>query len=126
MKEDFFKRIWGSKIFFLAILVLIFVILVNISKIYLKNYQIKREIKKLEKQISVLEKREFELKNLINYLNSETFLEEEARIKFGLGKEGESLVIIKGDEGEEREKEGTAKRKSNPFLWWDYFFGQRL
>jgi len=124
MRESF----WHSK-YFIGILV-IFLVLVTIAsgREAYRNYKVNQEIKNLEKKIEELQKSNAELGELEKYLQSDEFLEKEARLKLNLIKDGEKLVIIKRPEGEsiieEQKPEEQNKNIPNILKWWEYFFGK--
>lgn len=69
------------------------------------------------------ETEQLETMALIQELSSEYFLEQEARVKQGLGRDGETVVVIQEEEVEEeyqiQEMEGSV---SNVRGWFYYFF----
>ncbi len=96
---------------------------------FFRNYEISREIQKLEKQASDLESSNAELASFANKLNTLEFLEKEARLKFGLKKDGEEAVIIVSGQGYGSVIKNTLtgkmekKEPTNIQKWWAYFFG---
>jgi len=96
----------------------------------LKNYEISREIKNLEKQAADLESRNAELAAMSKKLDTLEYLESEARTKFGFKKEGEqAAVILSGSSGQVVKNTlapaGAGAPQSNPVKWWNYFFGNK-
>lgn len=110
-------------------------------KKFLHDYKVDQDIKGLQEEISRLEKTNNEFNQLIDYLNSEQFVEGEARITMGLGQEGEKAIIIPPNEEKIINGESDAKKDlivipstsfglpeeeksegSNPIKWWRYFF----
>jgi cell division protein FtsB len=127
-KELNAKRILSSKLFlFLGIIILGFLIF-SFGRKFLESREIDGEIKEAGDEIAILEAKNNELKDFLDFLNTDTFLEQEARLKFNLQKPGESVVIIPGigEKGEdERSKTEVAadnEALSNPGKWWNYFF----
>jgi cell division protein FtsB len=132
---------WLSRLLFhqITLAVLGFLILLAISVPLARNvsqrYRVSQEVKELEQEINRLEKKNSELKNLINYLQSDQFIEEQARLNLNYKKEGEKMVVIK-EKDESTTSEGVggevfagnsssqpqAKPISNPQRWWRYFF----
>ncbi len=120
----------------LAVIVLIsFPLAKNISQ----RYKISQEIKELEAEINNLENQNTNLKEFMDYLESDQFVEERARLNLGLKKEGEEVAVISNESSETQnnankeedaaagifgiEKEEPAKPVGNPRKWWRYFFG---
>jgi len=97
----------------------------------LKNYEVTKEIKDLERQAAEMESRNSELAILSKKLGTADFLEKEARLKFGLKKEGEAAAIIispaKAEDSSKAAVEAAREEKemSNLKKWWLYFFGPR-
>lgn len=114
---------------FVFVLLIIF-ISVPLVKKTLQKRDVNKEMEKLQNEISDIEQENQELDKLIQYLESEHFLEEQARLNLGLKKKGEEVLVIKEEEGavagikekgifeEENNKEGESQLKK----WLDYFF----
>jgi len=114
-----------SKFFLIFCIVLFLFILFNLAKGTIKNFKVDSEIKDLKNEVSNLERQNQEYSQLINYFKSENFIEQEAKLKLGLKKEGENLVVIPQNESgtsiENSSKDND--QLSNPRKWWIYFFG---
>jgi cell division protein DivIC len=94
------------------------------------------EIAKMENEVKTLEEKNSKLKDMIDYLKSDEFLEEQARLKLGLAKEGEKVFIVKkepqnkqniteGDGSIFSSSEGVNDApgsESNFARWFKYFF----
>ncbi len=76
----------------LLVLILISLPLINDIK---KRININKEIANLDQEIVNLENKNTDLKGLITYLNSDQFVEEQAKLNLNYKKEGEELTIIK-------------------------------
>ena len=131
-----------NRLFFLpvslAILGLALLVLISIplARNASRQYEINQEVESLQKEISDLESRNTELNDLIGYLNSSGFAEEQARLNLNFRKEGESVVVVKdpGDDaaagepvraGAQPAASGLAAgTATNPQKWWLYFLQQ--
>ena len=121
MKEKFFY----SKTFILGLLIVFVLLFVAAGREAYRSYRINQEIKDLQEKIEELNKGNLELAEMEKYLQSDEFLEKEARLKLNVVREGEKLVIIKQPEGEtvSEEKQQTEEKEiSNIQKWWRYFF----
>ena len=127
------SNIW-IKFFFAICLISFAVVMYALYKETYKKRQIQEEVQKLKDQAISLEQGNQKLKGLIEYFQTQNFSEKEAREKLNVKKEGEEVVILRfqedgrenaGEEIEESNKDAT-QTISNPFKWWDYFFGERL
>lgn len=113
---------------FIAICAIAFIFLTfALCREYVGNIQIQREINSLEQQKQEQEQVQLETINLIDQLSSEYYLEQEGRVKQGLGKEGETVVVIQdnlisdellSDEGE------SDSGITNITRWFYYFFSR--
>ncbi|MFH1522247.1 MAG: septum formation initiator family protein [Patescibacteria group bacterium] len=128
----FLRIIYNQK--FLAILGLVIIVLISIplAKNISKRYNVNKEIKELEDEIVGLETNNKDLKRLVTYLESDQFVEEQARLNLGLKKPGEEVAVIKdnslnlitgGQEAKNKiNNEANSKEGANSQRWLDYFF----
>lgn len=82
---------------------------------YPAKLETKRQLGDLRDKIGALEKEEERQKNLIEYLNSESYLEKQARLRLNLKKEGEEVVFVYRKDDEIKASEGL-KETGNSFL----------
>lgn len=127
-KKTLKERILTSKLLFVVMLVILAFIVFALSKEILRRHQIDEEIKSMEEEVEGLEKENTELSGLLDYYNTQTFKEKEARKRLGLRKDGEKAVALpttKKNPVEELEtsEEQKGEELSNFQRWWDYFFG---
>lgn len=98
-------------------------------------FSAKQEINQIKNEINRLEKKNREVDNLVDYLNSKEFLEEEARLKFDLRQPNEQIIVVKtaastssndSPAGSVFDLPTIKKTKTaishNPSLWFKYFF----
>ncbi|MBI5370344.1 septum formation initiator family protein [Candidatus Uhrbacteria bacterium] len=102
---------------------------------------IQREINHLQAQADTLTKRNSELAELQSAVQTQSFIEREARLKLGLKKPGEEVVVIQpretsGTPNAEQQVDGSdplhlviPKETSRPQVpnatkWWYYFFNK--
>jgi len=122
-KRQFLPDLFFSKFFLIFCVVIFLAILFSLAKGTIKNYRVDYEVQDLQKEISNLERQNEEFTQLINYLKSENFIEQEAKLKLGLKKSGENLVVIPQTGATIPVKEeNTNEQLSNPAKWWAYFF----
>ena len=109
-RKIFSRLIFNPKI--LASLGLIIIVLLSfpIAKNASQRYAVNNEIKELEKEIKSMEGRNAKLNQLIDYFGSNQYIEEQARLNFGLKKKGEETAVI--DIG----KNGTTTNDANNFI----------
>ena len=130
-KQSTLNHLLRSKLVIILELVILIGLSVALGKEVLLKYQVQGEIRELETEISELEYRNVELGSLINYFESDEYKEEQARLKLGLQKPGETVITVLGvsTESETISAESLAYNthtlddtKTNPHRWWDYFF----
>ena len=127
-KEKSIRRFLSSKLFFLLGIVVLGFLLVALANKFLEGREISREMEISKQEIARLETKNSELSDLLGYLNTDDFLEQEARLKFNMQKPGESVMIVQetGRAEKNEEKPSVAAsgggEKTNPAKWWDYFF----
>lgn len=147
------RRLISSRVLLYAIGALAIFFAYQTAQVVLKRHETERDIKEFEAQVAELEGTQGRLAELNQFLSTDFFAEKEARIKLGMQKAGEEVVIIQepttntstgmsqgvaveepergvrqtNEEGKPVivvEKEDVQKQKSNPEKWWDYFFAQ--
>lgn len=84
-----------------------------IVKDYPQKAEVSRQINDLRTKLESLKKDEARQRSLAEYLNSESYLEKQARIRLNLKKEGEEVVFIYKKEEEQKD---NVKEDKNPFL----------
>ena len=126
-KENFFHKIIFNNIFLSIIgLIVIVAISIPLAKNVSKQYEINNEIQNLKNEISDIEKKNSSLKDIIVYLESDQFAEEQARINLNYKKVGESLYVITDENKSENIKLSLElnknKKTNNPIKWLNHFF----
>lgn len=121
------KKVFGWKIIVVMNLALVFVFGFNFAKEFIKNRRLNVEIKKLEVLAREAEAKNLDILNLAEYLDTEQFLEEEARTKLGLKKPGEEALVVNIPQlGAPTGTEAKKKLElSNAQKWWKYFFEKK-
>ena len=125
-KRGFLKSIFKSGFFLLFVVVVAIVFLISFGKAFWQDYQIKKEINQLMQEKEKWEKNKLVSLAKLQEIKNGDFAEREARLKFGLGKEGEKLVIINSvGAATSSAKKGVKTSGTlafNPKNWWNYFF----
>lgn len=120
--------------FTLVAIIIIFFLSIPLSNKLKRQHGINDEIKILKQEIEMNKQKNSELKEFVEYLSSDQFVEEKARVNLNYRKEGESVVVIK-DNDEDLEKlnndfvyssnvktEEKEEKFKNLHNWIDYFF----
>jgi len=125
-KDSSISRFVNSQIFFtLLALALLVMILIPVYKNWQDRQAINREIADIQKEIEEYQNSNKEVRQMLNYLESEESLEAQARLNLGLKRPGEEVVVIKTEVEEEKIHNNINNKKeelSNPKIWFRYFF----
>lgn len=127
------RRLLTSKILLVVELGIIVLFSVALVKEIFRRWEVRQEIQKLEEQISGLQKQNTELSGLVAYFQSDYYKEQEARLKLGLQKEGESAISVPTTSGNtdvtgqnsSAADESAGDQLSAPQKWWNYFFAKK-
>ncbi|MBD3311784.1 MAG: hypothetical protein GF349_04845 [Candidatus Magasanikbacteria bacterium] len=126
-KKSWIKRFFASRLFLVLSVLLIIMVGGGYFRAYYQDYKIRQEIRNLEREVQALEAKKIESMEILQYVMSDQYVEEKARMELNLKKPGEKVVVLKdlesGDkpiEGESGE-ESTGRDVSNPVKWLYYF-----
>lgn len=138
LKEPRSKRSWlFSRWFFAIVGIILVLLLVSFVKEIYRSHQVNSEIDDLKQQVIALESENAEFGEFVEYLKTDIYFEEQARLKLGMKQPGEKVIILTQDgqptpEEELNNKIATAigakkdgRVISNREKWWFYFFGER-
>ncbi len=103
---------------------------VAIIREVVRTATVRRQVARLQQEVQGEAVRQGELEDLIGYLSSPTFQEREARLRLGLKKNGERVIVIPSTEKSTTDTTvggsgpATTQTPSTPAQrWWQYFFG---
>lgn len=130
------KKLNNRRIFFLASLTLCVMFSIGLAKEIINQHQIDQQIENLEREADRLTEENREIGALLDSWSSSNQLEKEARIKLGLQKPGEKVVIVVREEQASSSRQAVeadyrkkgnsivavTKTNFNPLNWWKYFF----
>jgi len=106
---------------FIALVFLLF-ILIPLAKNYSRKRLVEQEIAGIQKEIADFESKNKDLQEMINYLQSDQSLEEQARLNMGLKRPGETVAVIE-DKYFDSEVSSPRLNYNSPNWkkWWQYF-----
>jgi cell division protein FtsB len=122
------KHVKRVSIALLASVIIASAFMIGFGREYLHNKEIEHDIAELQSENDRLQGKKLEFLGLINDLSSEYYLEDQARVKGGMAKPGETLVLIddhdlkKTQTGKVLGATDTAEGVSNVTRWLYYFF----
>lgn len=109
---------------------------VAIVRELINSHQVRLQVQRLQGQVAAEQHRQQQLQDVIDYLGSPTFREQEARLKLGLKKEGEQVLVVpttntpltnettSTNSSSTSTETSSSTPASHPTQWWHYFFGQ--
>jgi cell division protein FtsB len=131
-KPSLFSLSNSKLILFIGILVTAFMS-VNLIKAINENKSIQNRIDKLQSDLQAEEQKQAQLEAARDYTQTDLFVEEEARNRLNLKKEGEIVVSLPPERIpvlEEVVAQQQAieefEKQPNPQKWFQYFFGEIL
>ncbi|HQO10989.1 MAG TPA: septum formation initiator family protein [bacterium] len=107
-----------------AIIALVFLLLIflPLAKNYSRKRLVEQEIAGIQKEIDDFEAKNRDLKEMIDYLQSDQSLEEQARLNMGLKRPGEIVAVIQEDTAVDAISSPVLVDDSpNWQKWWRYF-----
>jgi len=120
--ENFLPMKAGSFILFLFVLYLIFIVI----RVVALNYDSNKDIEAEAEKVNQLREENKYLSYQINYYQTYSYKEKEAREKLGYKAPGENVISLPVDAPEDKTADSGIKpaevRTPNFDLWVDYFF----
>ncbi len=121
-----YEKLLKSKIFFVFLVPIFLALLVGIFQQFYYRYQVKKELDGFKAEMVNYNRQKEDLNKLIDYYKNEANLENEARIRLNLKKEGEKVVIIlptaTSTESNRTPSQTNIENMPNYKQWWYYFF----
>jgi|GEM_PF-743144 len=121
-----------SKIMLMVAVLLIFVVILGIIREYGKRMAMEKRLAELSNELKNLQGQKSGFLSSMDLYDSDLFIEQTARNKFNLKKEGETVVVIKKNESvadqatiDAGNLAAQTDKFSNLNLWWQYFFGDK-
>lgn len=140
-RKSLWKRLIEFRLLFVVNAVILVALGCSFGREWIRNHEIQGEIAGLQEQAAALQTRNLQIAELNTAFRTESFIEREARLKLGLKKPGESVVVIKrggaaSSVASDADAEAIAKAAdprtllamdaiepevANPVKWWHYF-----
>lgn len=122
--ESSFVNRWfaNQRAFAIIALVFLLLLLIPLAKNYSRKRLVEQEIADIQQEINDFESKNKELKGMIDYLQSDQSLEEQARLNMGLKRPGETVAVIQGEAlGVITPAREETVALPNWQKWWQYF-----
>ncbi len=111
-----------QKFYTVFLIILIISVCLPLVRGWRQKRLIEAEISDFKKDISSKEVGNKKLREMISYLESDSSLEETARLNLGMKKPGEDVAVIKEEFSTSSVVVEEKKKESNYHKWFDYFF----
>ncbi len=115
------RSIYNSNIFISVLLVILILSILKVGKELARRHQINKEINYLNQQLAEAQLNRDKLQDLISYLESDQYVEEQARSQLNLSKPGEKRVDL-SLAPETLAIQQDIDDRSNAKKWFAYFF----
>jgi cell division protein FtsB len=127
MKQNnsLFFRIFSSKIFFIIFFIIVIYLSVSVYREIKQRVEVKKEISNLKMEIENLSNENNKLDDLIEYFETEEYIEATSREKLGYKKPGEKIIVFTEEDKISNSNsivENNSEKIPNVRLWWNYFF----
>ncbi len=138
--DPFLRRLFQWRLFFVVNVLLILFLGVTFGRDILKTHEIQKEINDLQTQAGSLQAKNLSISELQTAIQTESYIEREARLKLGMKKPGEQVVVFTSTPEPEPTESDSLENPSdplnlvidqeepvkvkNPTKWWYYFFNQ--
>ncbi len=125
-KKIILKKVLASKTLSYLLALLLLFGLVALGREINRRVILRKQLSRIEAQVQDKEHKNEELLDKIGQMETDYFKEKAARLKLGLQKPGERVIVIVPFEGKDNQTESRIKafgRKISNFKgWWNYFF----
>jgi len=131
MSRGFFSNVLKPKLWLsLGLLALLIFLATRLTGVWRQQSAVDKEIASLKQEAAKAQSQNSQFKKMIDYLESDQFAEEQAKLKLGLKKEGERVAVVTGldvattaattsDAGA-----ASGSLRDNWHHWLEYFWGQ--
>lgn len=126
-RQTFWGRFYNSNVFIIILSLFLIFSLFKVGKELIKRHAINQEIGDLNKQLTAVSQEKDKLKDLISYLETDKYVEEQARLQLNLSKPGEKRIDLTSDQNNQvTEMSNTEEDLTNWRKWFNYFFASNL
>lgn len=115
-------RLLQSKVTLLLLALITVASITQLSREAMRRHAINAQIRKIEQDMSNLKNKRFELNRIISYLQSDAYIEEEARKKLNLRRPGEAVYVVPDVKQRADDVGNQAGSMTAAQEWIHYFF----
>ncbi|TAL20526.1 hypothetical protein EPN90_00735 [Patescibacteria group bacterium] len=118
-------RFFGSKIFLVTLLAAVIFVGMGVGRMIVQNRALAREVAALAAEAETLESKNDELVELAKRVQTDSFIERDARLKLGLKKPGEDVLVVRRQGEASSTVQVAREEENNSARWWRYFFAPK-
>jgi len=117
------KQIFASPKLTIVLLSILIFFLISLIKGNIRYFFVKSQINNLKDKIKKAQEQNQKFAASLSYFQSDFYKEKELRLKFGLKKQEEKVIVIVPQKNYSKNKKAEKKKTpSNPIKWFRYFF----
>lgn len=122
------KKPWNNiRTLTIGAIVLLIIVAISFLRAWLRDYELRQEIARVQHEVDTLEKRKIESLDVLKKLQSDSYVEDRARAELQAARPGERVLVIPGVTVTSTAPSGLEERPqpralSNFKQWWYYFF----
>lgn len=126
------KRFFNSRLFLFIMLGVAIIVAVGYARAYYQDYKIKQEIKNLQDDVSSLQKKKINTIDILQYVSSSAYVEDQARTELNMKKPGENVVFVNKSANDLKNEDVNSDNSdsgqliSNRLKWLYYFIHKPL
>lgn len=126
-KNESWQKFLHSKFFLLIAIIFVILLTVSLIKEIYRRFEITKETAQLEQQIALIESKNQEMTDLIDYLNSSRYQEKEIKQKFNMQSVGEKVIFFSDNKNvnETQNSDSVVANEDSKFnnilKWYNYF-----
>lgn len=127
LRKDKDDNIWRGRLVSVFALGVLVILVLALGRIFFKDYELRGEINRLQSDVGSLQKKKIESLDLLQKLQSDSFLEEKARQELQARRFGETVLVVPGvvvssSAAVALPLTPKSPELANPQKWWYYFF----
>ncbi|MFA7244863.1 MAG: septum formation initiator family protein [Candidatus Magasanikbacteria bacterium] len=124
------KRFFSSRLFLFILFGITLLVALGYARAYYQAYKINQEIKSLQNEVNSLKQKKIKTIDLLKYVSSSSYVEDQARIELNMKKPGENVLFLNNSLDEKNEgnvdNSESGQFIANPVKWFYYFIHKPL
>ena len=128
MKNSNKNRITLGRLLIIVVVTIVLLITIAVVRTIVERHRLDDELTALHQEIEQLKVEQNNFLSALDMYQSDYYIEQAARLKLDLKKDGEKVVVVKlemptNNLNNENNSINKSSGQSNLHNWWQYFFG---